>query len=406
MDRLNFPVFNQTGKIRIAKSLSRFEGRFSYDTNPENWIESANVNGTVTYLSAKNGIRLTIAGASGDKLVRQTKRLFFYNPDTVVHAAGAIAFQALTGLKEWWGLFTYLSGEIKDGYILRMNEGAMEFVKISNVTGTPVETVIPRSEWIDPMDGTGESGVALNFEELQMAEVEHTHYGGGAAILYFRYQGQIYPAALFDARDEPTKDPIIANPVLAAGYGIEAIANLGQSASLEHIGISVSADGEQNPLGLPFATSRAEPLSVSGGTWVPLLTIEPKLTFKTKPNIYGYIYGLSFRFSVASRAATIAIVKDATLTGATFTDIPDLQGNPITESMMERDIAATAITGGTPIYIDEMEAGGKLGIDVAEQDIVSVNSTGTETSSLTACAYVETNQAAEVKVSAYWREVR
>ena len=168
----------------------------------------------------------------------------------------------------------------------------------------------------------------------------------------------------------------------------------------------MSADGEQNPLGLPFATSRAEPLSVSGGTWVPLLTIEPKLTFKTKPNIYGYIYGLSFRFSVASRAATIAIVKDATLTGATFTDIPDLQGNPITESMMERDIAATAITGGTPIYIDEMEAGGKLGIDVAEQDIVSVNSTGTETSSLTACAYVETNQAAEVKVSAYWREVR
>ena len=267
MDRLNFPVFNQTGKIRIAKSLSRFEGRFSYDTNPENWIESANVNGTVTYLSAKNGIRLTIAGASGDKLVRQTKRLFFYNPDTVVHAAGAIAFQALTGLKEWWGLFTYFSGEIKDGYILRMNEGAMEFVKISNVTGTPVETVIPRSEWIDPMDGTGESGVALNFEELQMAEVEHTHYGGGAAILYFRYQGQIYPAALFDARDEPTKDPIIANPVLAAGsFGNPVFAVARINGHLIHensVFPCLNGLSRSQPVRLDLNSS-----SLSGGRWM------------------------------------------------------------------------------------------------------------------------------------------
>jgi len=403
------PWINQTEKMRIAPVINRFEGRFFYGLNNEFWQPAADVNGARVYLPEKNGVSLSIAGASGDAYYDITKTIFFYQPDTVVHAATALSFEPEAGVVRFWGLVSYQGGVIKDGYILRQNETAIEFVKISSTSGSPVETVIPQSQWNDPMDGTGKSGIVLDFSALQMVKIEHAWYGGGTAKLLFRVGGKTYTAAQFNGANNGTKDPIIANPTLSIMYGIHATANVGTAKTFEHYGLSVGSDGDKEPTGKPFAVASG-PKSVPGGDWVPIVSVRLKTQFSIdgaalKPNVYGYINELIVATTVLSKDADIAFIKDAGLTGATFTSIPDILGNPISDSMVEYDISATAVTAGNIIYADTLPAPGRSQITIATQDVIAVDSLGLASTTLTLVARAAAGGTATVRTAFSWREV-
>lgn len=403
------PWINQVNVVRTAESFSRFEGRFCYGPNNDFWQAAKDVNGTRTFLPDTQGVDLSTGLASGDAYYDITKAIFFYQPDTVVHAATALALTTETNVTKFWGLASYQSGAIQDGYLLRNANGTIEFVKVSSVTGTPVETTIARAAWDDPMDGTGPSGVTLDFSKVQMVEISHAWYGAGTATLQFRLQGKTYTAAHFNGANDSADYPIIANPSLSAIYGVEATAALGAAPSFSHWGLSVSVDGNKQETGRIFGTF-ADPVSVSGGTWVPVLSIRLKTTFAIDgatpvSNVYGYITDIVASASSGTRDSIIAIVRNPTLTGAVWGNIPDVTGTGVTDSMIEVDTTATAFTAGLIAYSRAVPDGQSLELDVFKDELIALDSLASSAPVITIAARPFTGGSANVGAAFSWREV-
>lgn len=402
------PWVAQNNLVRTSRSRSRFEGRFFYGLNTDFWQAAKDVNGSRTYNSAQNGVEIGVAGAVGDAYYDITKSIFFYQPDTVVHAATALVLGTDPTLSRFWGMASYQGGQIVDGFLLRNRGGSIEFVRVSSNSGTPVEEILPRSQWQDPLDGSGVSGLRLDFNSIQMAEINFAWYGAGTAFLNFRVDGKNYVAAWFSGANNGRIDPIIANPCLSVIYGIEVLTAT-TAKSARHWGLSVSVDGGDEETGRPFGVISG-PKVVSGGAWVPVLSIRLKNLFAIngatpKPNLYGYISKLFALVYSSGRDSEIALVRKAVLTGAVWAEIPDIMGNPVTDSMVQYDTTATAFTGGIIAYPQPVTNGSEARIEVLSQDVISVDSLNTEQSVLTIAARPTAGGNATISAAWDWREI-
>lgn len=401
------PWVDQTAKVNVSESIQLAEQRFSYDENPDEWITLANTNGTLSYLSARNGVDMAIGGASGDELTIVSKTFFPYNPNTVTKAACSISLDQVANLEMSWGLVAWDGGNnrISDGYLVRSKNGVIEFVKISSAAGgAPVETVVSRSNWIDPADGTTKSRLNLDFTKNQMLVLSHAWYGGGIAELDARYMGKTYPLHKIGGTgaDNPTKEPIIGNPNLALIYSIKALDTVVAPPSLIIYGISVEANSK-SPVGKAFACESGAK-TITGGSYVPIMSLRLKTTFKGKQNNQGYITKLRITITSTDRLASVGYAKDASLTGASFGDLVDFSGTPITTSMVERDITASA-GNGTPRQLQVVPPNTTAFFEVDLEDIISVYSDGSASDTITIFAQLLTGGSGKVQASASWLEI-
>ena len=409
-DPVNMPWINQVGVTRTSESYSRFEGRFSFGPNNEFWDSAVDVNGTRTYLPNELGVNLTLGTASGDKYYDISSQIFFYQPDTVVHAATAILFEPQTDVRKLWGFASWDggTGQIKDGFILRAEGRTIQFVRISSASGSIVTHTLDRADWYDPLDGSGPSGVNLDFTKVQMAKIDFAWYGAGTARLYFRLGGKEYLAARFDGSNIRT-EPITGNPNLSTIYGIENLAAVGSTPNFKHWGLSVSVDGKKEETGRRFGVG-VDAVTVSGGAWVPLLSIRLKSSFSidgadAKANTLGYLTEIVASISCSSRDARVAIIRNSVLTGASWGNIPDVTGAGIAASMVEFDTTASAFTGGIPVYIKSISSGSETKFEVYKDELISFNSLGDTTPIITIAARPLAGGNGDVSGSLSWKEV-
>ena len=403
------PWIVQNNVVRVSQVKSRFEGRFFYGLNNDFWQPAKNVNGTRIYNAQENGVNIGIGSTAGDAYYDITKNVFFYQPDTVIHAATAIVMGTDAGVRRLWGIGTYSGGDIQDGFFIRSEGTEIQFVKRSSVSGTPVEFVHPRSQWIDPADGTGYSGLKLDFDSIQMLEITFAWYGAGTAFLMARVDGKTYVLDKFSGSNNGTQTAIIANPNVSVIYGVEALEDLPGPVEFPHWGVSVSVDGANEETGKAFGVTSG-PKTVTGGAWTPVLSIRLKSTFAIdgatpKPNLLGYITRLISSCYSTGRDSEIALVRSTALTGAVWADIPDINGVGVTDSMVEYDISATAYSAGLITYPRAVADGNNIEIHVLEQDIIAIDSLNTASTILSLAARPTAGGNAKINGAFSWREV-
>ena len=100
-----------------------------------------------------------------------------------------------------------------------------------------------------------------------------------------------------------------------------------------------SEGGVQNERGYDFAAHTGVTAKTVSTTKVPLLSIRPKDTFGGLPNLSKIVPRYA-RILADGRTVIWSVESDASLTGATWA------GNPGSNSAVENDTAATAISGG------------------------------------------------------------
>ena len=149
---------------------------------------------TTAYAVNEASQSLSVALNTLGTRVRQTKMRFNYQPGKsqlvllTFNLNGAVA-----NITKREGIF-----DANNGLFFETLGTTISFVRRTYVTGSAVDTKVAKASWnIDPMDGTGKSGITLDFTKTQILFIDYEWLGVGRVRLGWVVAGAIHYAHEF-----------------------------------------------------------------------------------------------------------------------------------------------------------------------------------------------------------------
>lgn len=240
------PSLDAFGRMRMSTPETIFASKQIYDEQPLSWSTSTTSGGTVAHRPNEASSRLTASSTIGSQAIRQTKRRFNYE-------AGKSQLIYLTfnmnsnvvGHTKRVGVF-----DENDGIFLELNGSDVRLVQRTSVSGSPSDArFAAQASWnIDPLDGSGPSGVTIDFSKVQIMIIDYQWLGVGAARIGFVYGRSVLYVHEFDAANVLTtvwaKTPNF--PVRASVTNVAS----GASTYLDFICASIISEGGSDSQGI------------------------------------------------------------------------------------------------------------------------------------------------------------
>lgn len=338
------------GRQRVSNPVSRFNSQLQYNTGTLLWETVTAGGGTETHLPNESTVRMDVGTASGDSVIRQQRGYNRYQPGRSQFIQVTFVFGApKTNLYQYSGY-----GDAQNGIFVETVGTSIHINLRSYVSGAIVNNRISQSDWnIDRLDGSGPSGIVLDLTQRQIFVIDLEWLAVGRVRTGFNINGMMYYAHEFDhANNGVSAYMTTAN--LPLEYGIVNLGVTASASSMKHICGNVDSEGGyQDDFGIPFSAGNAA-TTITVSTRRPVLTIRPKLTFNSIVNRVQIVPYELVPY-IATNGAYIEIVYGGTLTGASFADVN------ATASAIERDVAATAISGGIVLWSGAIPAAGPGG---------------------------------------------
>jgi hypothetical protein len=236
------------------------------------------------------------------------------------------------------------------------------FVLRSSTSGAPVEREVQQADWnIDPFDGTGPSGITLDFTCTQILLIDAQWLAVGRVRIGFDIDGVFFPAAQYlnanilkvpytqtfnlpirsESRTTATGTDLCAGYFDSANGVFLKLTSTTQGAGQHIICCSVQSEGGAEARGFPWAISNGTTLrSINSRT--PIISIRPKATFNGVIN-RAHTELIDFATFLTSGDAHVEVcIGLGNLTGASWQSVN-------TNSVIEYDVSATTETGGSCI---------------------------------------------------------
>lgn len=345
------------GRLRTSQPHTLFDNTFRYTDDLKNWSISNTGTANTTHNVNTSSVSMNVGTSSGDKVIRQTKRYFHYQPGKSLLSINSFNMQPKQNVRQRVGLF-----DSNNGLFLEHDGTTAYIVKRTYKTGSVVEERVPQSQWSeDKFDGTGYSKITLDLSKTQIQWLDIEWLGAGTLRMGFVINGVFYTAHKFHHANLITS-VYMTTASLPIRYEIE---NTGASASntyLEHICNTVISEGGHSPRVITRSVSTAlTGINTSNVTDTPIVAIRLKstrtggLVVPVRLNIYG-LQNTPFRYNV---------VQNPTLTGGTWVSAGE-------ESHVEYNITGTSYTGGLNL-LQGMFIGGTA-VPVTDVDFKQFNS--------------------------------
>lgn len=248
------PSTDSFGRLRVGNPQTLFNSKQLYDNQPFLW-DDAEVSGSGTSSTFSSNRASSTLGVSSNTIgrrLRQTYQRFNYQP-------GKSFFIFLTGILNRSGGGSGITGRLgyyddNDGLFFQQKDSIYSVVRRSNSSGSPVDTVIPQSEWnLDTLDGLGPSGFNLDFSKTQIFCIDFEWLGVGRVRFGFVVNGLvIYCHEINNANI--LNVVYMSTPNLPLRYELINDGS-GGSSTLEHICTSVIVEGGSDNIGLLKAVS-------------------------------------------------------------------------------------------------------------------------------------------------------
>ena len=266
------------GRLRISQPLTLFDSSHRFSDNGL-WNTATTSSGAAAFNANEGLVDLNVTGDSGSEVLRETTKVFSYQPGKSLLILNTFVFNAAkTNLRQRVGYFGS-----NNGIYLQLNNSTLSFVERTSVTGSVTETVVDQTNWnIDKLDGNGPSGMTLNIEKAQILWMDVEWLGLGTVRTGFVIDGKFIHCHSFHHANL-ISSTYITTASLPCRYEITNTAATGSSSTLKQVCSSVISEGgyqlfgEQKSVGLPITTPRN--LTVSG-TFYPIIS----LRLKTTPN--------------------------------------------------------------------------------------------------------------------------
>jgi len=341
--------FDSFGRLRVSNPFTLFDSQNRYQKDPQ-FSEELVTGGTATYVANESSVDLAVTTSSGSKAVRQSFRVFPYQPGKSLLVLATFVMNAgKTNLRQRVGYFN-----TSNGVFFQINNTTKSFVLRTNTSGTPSDTrTVDQADWNgDKLDGSGPSGITLDITKAQILFMDFEWLGVGSVRCGFVINGTFILCHTFNNANDLDK-VYMTTAILPVRYEIENTGATASSSTMTQICSSVvSEGGYQQKSALTWARMTS--------VMVATTTIAPMVSIRLKSTALGAIVIPSVFNALPVGSVLdyeILLIKNATLTGASFSSL---------STNVEYDLAATALTGGT-IVDQAYTAGSNQGSALASQ---------------------------------------
>lgn len=342
----SYTVINGTnvdafGRVRVSQPYTLFDSQNRYAADNQFEVSTTGT-GTSSFLSNEATVQLEVTGAGVGSVIRQTYRSFPYQPGKGLLILTTFVMDSSTSanLTQQVGYYN-----TQNGVFFKRTGSTNSFVLRSNSTptpGTPSDTrIVNQSSWNgDKLDGTGDSGFTLDTTKAQILWMDFEWLGVGSVRCGFIIDGQYIVCHTFTNANE-IASVYMTTAILPVRYEI-VTTTAAVAASMKTICCSVVSEGGFEQTSIDHVARRTTVLGTIGTTFLPVVSIRLASGRTGAVVIPNRVQILP----TTSQNYEIALVKNPTLTGATWASTVPSNSN------VEFDVAATAMTGGTIAQTD------------------------------------------------------
>ena len=325
------------GRMRISPPFTLFDGSLRYFDNEFKWNQKDIGIGTSTFVSNESSVNMQVYG-NGDASIRQSKQVFSYQPGKSLLVMTTFVMNTPTvGLRQRVGYFGN-----ENGIYFEVDGTNVNLVIRKSTSGSVDDTTekIPQGSWNgDRLNGLGGqsniSNVTLDVTKTQIFWTDIEWLGVGSVRCGFVINGQFIVCHIFHHANFLNK-VYMTTACLPVRYEITSTSVAG---SMKAICSTVISEGgyvnrsQTRAIGTPLTGK-----NLSDTVYRPLVCLRLKsanidsIVVPTKFDVYGLqLAAFSYR-----------IILNPTLTDASWTSAG-------TNSTVEYDISATALSGGTVV---------------------------------------------------------
>ena len=238
-------AYDAFGRQRFSQPFTLFDSMLRYSKRTDLWDEATVSGGTTNYLVNESSLELKTTVASGDTVIRRSRRHFPYQPGkSLMFMASFVGNAPIAGLVQEVGYF-----DNDNGIILRTNGTSVQFVVRSSATGTVQENVVNQAEWnID-------SFAAFDFTKANIFIADLEWLGVGRVRCGFVVDGEIRYCHEFNHSNNIDK-VYMTSAILPASYRLHNSSAIASPAVLKQICTNVVSEGGYQPTGPIYITGR------------------------------------------------------------------------------------------------------------------------------------------------------
>ena len=323
------------GRLRVSNPFTLFDSSHRYADN-NLWATSTTGTAAATFSADEGLVNLTVGTASGDQIIRETIKVFSYQPGkSLLVMSTFVMGDAKAGLRQRVGYYGAANG------IYFERDGTTNYmVERSSVTGVLTNTRVAQADWNqDPLDGIGPSGLTLDSSKAQILYMDVEWLGLGTVRTGFIINGAFVPAHNFNHANLVTTT-YITTASLPLRYEMDNTAATASASTLKQVCSTVISEGGYQLAGaqLSVGTAINAPKTLTtAATFYPVISLRLKSTrldaivILTALSILGITNNANYNWRVVAGGAT---------TAGTWVSAG-------TNSSVEYNITGTAFTTGT-----------------------------------------------------------
>lgn len=345
------------GRLRISQPHTLFDSQNRYEKN-DKWSESiTGASANVTYNANDSAISLNVSTANNDYVIRETKRVFSYQPGKSLLILSTFAMGTSdVNRVERVGYFG-----ANNGVYLERNGANTYFVLRNRINGNVQETRVSQSHWnTDKFDGTGYSnqsygnhGNGLDLTKANILWFDVEWLGVGDVRCGFVVDGRMVPAHIFH-NDNLNTTTYMTTATLPIRYEIKNTGTATTSGLLRQICSTVISEGGYEGTALHHSVGNefgAFKDLASANTYYPIVSIRmssdrlDSVIVPVKSDMIGITNNASYKYKM---------ILNGTLTN------PSWQSSPSSNNV-QYDVASSGITGGRTMKSGFLSTGVKGG---------------------------------------------
>jgi hypothetical protein len=326
------------GRSRVSQPLTLFDSSHRYKDNGL-WSTSNSSGGTYTFNANAGLIDLTLDTTSGAEIVRETTKVFSYQPGKSLQILNTVVMSPpKANLRQRVGYFG-----ANNGIYLEANGTNIAWVERSYSNGSVVETRAEQADWnVDTLLGavpSSPSQKTLDMSKAQIVFNDVEWLGLGTVRCGFVIDGKLIHCHSFHHANYITST-YMTTASLPVRYEIKNTAATANNSTMKQVCTSVMSEGGyelrgvQQAVGTPVGSGY---LCATANTLYPIVSIRLKSTaldaivIPTAASLLGRGNGVDFKWSI--------------IAGGTVTNT-EAWSSAGTNSAVEYTLTANAITGG------------------------------------------------------------
>lgn len=340
--------FDAFGRQRVSQPYTLFDSQNRYAADNQFDVSTTGT-GTTTFLPNEAAVKMEVTGAGVGSVTRQSYRSFPYQPGKGLLVLATFVMDSSQSLN-----LTQRVGYYNDqnGVFFQRVDGTYSFVLRSYVTGTASDArTVTQANWNgDKLDGTGESGFTLDPSKAQILWMDFEWLGVGSIRCGFIINGQYIVCHTFNNAND-ISNVYMTTAILPVRYEISS-ATSAVAASMKSICCSVVSEGGFEQTSIDHVARRTTSFTnIDTAAFYPIVSIRlasGRTGAVVIPNRTQFL-------PLTSQNYEVALIKNTTLTGATWAaTVPS-------DSNVDYDVAATAMSGGTIVQTDYVTSTGSGG---------------------------------------------